>query len=216
MILIGMYDSPFTRRVAIALALRGLDFEHRNWSVGADFDRIRDYSPLGRVPVLVLDDGDVLTESSSILDWLEHEVPGAALLPAPPRERREAMRLIGLASGAADRCVGLVLERIFHPEATQSKALLARGVAQIEGTLAALDAACAKRPAQWLVGEAMTLADITVACYTTYLGNALPADLARWPALAAHVERCEAIEVFAHHHAPFSTPKPAPAKEATA
>ena len=61
MILIGMYDSPFTRRVAIALALLGYRFEHRAWSVGADFDRIRQYSPLGRVPVLVLADGQVLT-----------------------------------------------------------------------------------------------------------------------------------------------------------
>ena len=112
MILIGMYDSPFTRRVAIALALLGYRFEHRAWSVGADFDRIREYSPLGRVPVLVLDDGAVLTESAAILDWLEREPGGETLLPAGGAQRREAMRLIGLASGAADRCVAGVLERI--------------------------------------------------------------------------------------------------------
>jgi glutathione S-transferase len=71
MILIGMFDSPFVRRVAISMTLLEIPFEHRNWSVGKDFDRIREYSPLGRVPVLVLDDGRVLPESSMILDHLD-------------------------------------------------------------------------------------------------------------------------------------------------
>lgn len=208
MILIGLFDSPFTRRVAIALALAGHAFEHRAWSVGADFDRIREYSPLGRVPVLVLDDGEVLTESSAILDWLEHEHPQLGLLPATGAARREALRLIGLASGAADRGVAMVLERIFHRPEARSEAFLARGAVQVEGALAALDAACAARAGRWLVGEAMTLADITVACYATYLKDAVPADLSRWPALAALVARCEALDVFKRHYAPFYIPRP--------
>ena len=53
MLLIGMFDSPFVRRVAITMKLLDLPFEHGNWSVGKDFDRIREYNPLGRVPVLV-------------------------------------------------------------------------------------------------------------------------------------------------------------------
>ena len=216
MILIGLYDSPFTRRVAIALSLRGIAFEHRPWSVGADFDRIREYSPLGRVPVLVLDDGDVLVESSSILDWIEHDTPGAPLLPASGRDRREALRLIGIASGAADRGVAMVLERIFHPEAHRSQALLDRSRTQIEGALGALDAACAARKGRWLVGDAMSLADITVACYVTQGRHAAPVDLSRWPALAAHVERCEALEVFRAHYAPFFIPQPKGAEEVTA
>lgn len=209
MILIGMFDSPFTRRVAISLALCGQTFEHRAWSVGADFDRIREYSPLGRVPVLVLDDGEALMESSAILDWLEHEPGGARLLPPGGRARREAMRLIGLASGASDRTVGVVLERIFHPEAQRSAALLERSRTQVEGALAALDAACAARTGQWLVDDAMTLADITVACYATHASAALPVDLAGWPALAAHVARCEALPLFQRFYAPFFTPVPA-------
>jgi len=216
MILIGMYDSPFTRRVAIALALLGYAFEHRSWSVGADFDRIRGYSPLGRVPVLVLDDGQVLTESAAILDWLEHGPGGGGLLPAGGDERREAMRLIGLASGAADRCVAGVLERIFHPPQHRSEALLARGRIQVEGALAALDDACAARGGHWLVGDAMTLADITVACYATYAGQSLPVELSQWPALAAHVARCEALDVFAAHYAPFFVPQPKGTKESNA
>jgi glutathione S-transferase len=216
MLLIGMYDSPFTRRVAIALALLGYRFEHRSWSVGADFDRIREYSPLGRVPVLVLDDGAVLTESAAILDWLEHQPGGGMLLPAGGDERREAMRLIGLASGAADRVVASVLERIFHPPGHRSEALLARSRTQVEGVLAALDAACAARGGRWLGGEAMNLADITVACYATHASQALPTELPQWPALAAHVARCEALDVFAAHYAPFFTPQPKGIEESDA
>lgn len=216
MILIGLFDSPFTRRVAIALTLAGHAFEHRAWSVGADFDRIRQYSPLGRVPVLVLDDGEVLTESSAILDWLEHEAPRLGLLPPGGPARREALRLIGLASGAADRGVAMVLERIFHRPEARSDAFLARCAAQVEGVLDALQAACAARPGQWLAGDAMTLADITVACHATYLKDAVPADLCRWPALAAHVQRCESLDVFQRFHAPFYIPKPEGAEEANA
>lgn len=213
MILIGLLDSPFTRRVAIALALRGIAFEHRAWSVGADFDRIREYSPLGRVPVLVFDDGEVLMESSSILDWIEHETDGDALLPAAGAARREAMRLMGLASGAADRGVAMVLERLFHAEDKRSDALLARSQTQIDGAMAALDAACAAHDGQWLVSDAMTLADITVACYATYLKDAVPLELSRWPALAAFVARCEALDVFRAHYAPFYLPQPKGAKD---
>ena len=79
MILIGMYDSSYTRRVAIAMALYGIEFEHRSWSVGKDFDRIRAYNPLGRAPTLVLDDGEVLTESAMMLDYLDDRV-GPCLL----------------------------------------------------------------------------------------------------------------------------------------
>ena len=60
MILIGQYDSSFVRRTAIAMALLGMDFEHRPWSVFGDADRLRELNPLVRVPTLVLDDGEVL------------------------------------------------------------------------------------------------------------------------------------------------------------
>jgi glutathione S-transferase len=70
MLLIGMFDSPYVRRVAISMKRLGFPFEHGNWSVGADFERIRQYSPLGRVPVLVMDDGVALSNSSAILGAL--------------------------------------------------------------------------------------------------------------------------------------------------
>jgi glutathione S-transferase len=71
MILIGQYDSPFVRRVAIAMRLYGLPFEHRPWSAFSDAEKIAPYNPLRRVPTLVLDDGEAVIESTIILDYLD-------------------------------------------------------------------------------------------------------------------------------------------------
>ncbi len=210
-ILIGMYDSSYTRRVAIAMALYGLPFEHRAWSVGKDFDRIRQYSPLGRAPTLVLEDGEVLTESAMMLDYLDDLVgPQRGLLPATGRARRDALRLIALATGAIDKAVLIVLERIFRPVEMHSEAWLSRCRIQVDGALQELDKHCAARVGHdWLVGDAMTHADIAVSCYTTHVRESMPLDLAPYPALRARVDRCEALPVFRQHYLPFDAPVPA-------
>ena len=210
MILIGMYDSSYTRRVAIAMSLYDMPFEHRSWSVGRDFDRIRQYNPLGRAPTLVLDDGEVLTESAMMLDYLDDVVGSQrALMPATGIARRDAQRLIALATGAIDKAVLIVLERIFRPVGMHSEAWLSRCCTQVGGALGELDKACAARAGHdWLVGDAMTHADIAVACYTTHLRESLPLDLSPWPALREHVDRCEALPVFRRHYIPFDAPVP--------
>jgi glutathione S-transferase len=60
MFLIGQYDSPFVRRVAIAMRLYGIKFEHKPWSTFGDAEKIAPYNPLRRVPTLVLDSGEAL------------------------------------------------------------------------------------------------------------------------------------------------------------
>src|SRR5882672_10091388 len=109
MILIGQYDSPFVRRVAIALRHCGVPFEHRPWSVWADADQIARYNPLRRVPTLLLDDGSVLLESFCILDAIDELVgPERALLPASGPERRTGLRVAALATGICDKAVSLL------------------------------------------------------------------------------------------------------------
>lgn len=210
MILIGMYDSSYTRRVAIAMALYAMPFEHRAWSVGRDFDRIRQYNPLGRAPTLVLADGEVLTESTMMLDYLDDMVGSErALMPATGIARRDTQRLIALATGAIDKAVLIVLERIFRPVEMHSEAWLSRCRTQVEGALGELDKACAARAGHdWLVGDAMSHADIAVACFCTHLRESLPLDLSSWPSLEAHVDRCEALPVFRQHYIPFDAPVP--------
>ena len=92
MILIGMFDSPFVRRVAVSMNLLKMPFEHRNWSVGKDFELIRQFNPLGRVPALVLEDGESLIDSAAILDFLDDLVgPERALLPRTGKEDRKSV-----------------------------------------------------------------------------------------------------------------------------
>jgi glutathione S-transferase len=94
MILIGQYDSPFVRRVAIALNLYGFAFEHRPWSTFGEGDKIAPFNPLRRVPTLVLDSGEALIESTAILDYLDEMVgPEKAMIARSGPERRHALKI---------------------------------------------------------------------------------------------------------------------------
>ena len=155
MLLIGMFDSPFVRRVAITLKLLELPFEHANWSIGRDFDRVREYNPLGRVPTLVTDDGESLMESAAILDYLDELAgPERALLPSSGPDRRRALNLMAMATGAAEKGVLQVYERVFRPEDKRHAPWVDRCRVQMSGSLAAIDRYLGERGvSQWLVGN---------------------------------------------------------------
>ena len=208
MILIGMFDSPFVRRVAVSLKLHAMPFEHRNWSVGKDQAQIRKLNPLGRVPALVLDDG-VLTESSAILDYLDDRVgQGRSLLPVTGPPRRKALHLMALATGAAEKGAQQIYETVFRPADKRHEPWTKRLGEQMHGALAALDRAAATiRGSDWLIDEGITQADVTVACAFTYLDEALVLDQKLYPALRKHVARCEKLPAFKSVYAPFDAPK---------
>ena len=177
MLLIGMFDSPYVRRVVISMKRLGLPFEHGNWSVGADFERIRQYSPLGRVPVLVMDDGVVLVESAAILDAIDDLVgPARALLPPAGASRREALRLMSLAIGAGEKARDVLSQRMVRPPEKYHEPWVARCRAQMHGALGELEKSCQQRTTgQWLVDDRLTQADITVACICTMLSESVDA-----------------------------------------
>jgi glutathione S-transferase len=208
MILIGMFDSPFVRRVAVSLKLLEIPFQHKNWSVGKDQAQIRKYNPLGRVPTLVLDDGEVLVESAAILDYLDDRVGRTrALLPVTGGPRRRALNLMALATGAAEKGTLQVYEGVFRPADKRHEPWLARLREQMHGALAELDrAAAAMTGDHWLVDEGITQADVTVTCAFTFLNDALKLDAKHYPALRKHVARCEALPAFQAVKAPFYAP----------
>jgi glutathione S-transferase len=210
MLLIGMFDSPFVRRVAVSMKLLGVPFEHGNWSVGKDFDRIREYNPLGRVPTLVTDDGERLMESGAILDYLDERVgPDRALLPRSGSERRLALNLMSMATGAAEKGVSQIYERVFRPEDKRHQPWVERCRAQMSGSLSALDRYVGERGvSQWLVGKRMTQADVTVACAFTFLNDSLRVaeDRVMFQSLATLAARCESLPVFQETRTPFFTP----------
>jgi len=209
MILIGMYDSPFVRRVAVSLHLLELPFEHRNWSVGKDFELIRQFNPLYRVPALVQPDGEALIDSSAILDFVDETVGHKrALLPASGKERRDALRILALALGAADKGVLQLYEILFRPEEKRHEPWIERCRSQMQGALAELDRLAQTRTGEWMIGGRMTQADITVTCVFSYLCDALELSgaSATYPGLCALSARCEALPAFREVHAPFSPP----------
>lgn len=206
-----MFDSPFVRRVAISLKLCGIAFEHGDWSIGADFERIRQYNPLVRVPTLVLDDGEVLLESQALLDYLDELVgPQRALLARVGRERRTALKLMAIAVGAADKAREQVYERAFRPPEKRHEPWLGRCRTQMHGALSELERHAAERgTGRWLVGERMTQADITAVCAFTFLTEALAlsAHTAPYPALRALAARCEALPEFQSTRIEFFVPQ---------
>ncbi len=198
MILIGMFDSPFVRRVAVSMNLLGMPFEHRNWSVGRDFELIRQFNSLGRVPTLVQPDGEALIESAAILDFLDECAgPARALLPSAGKDRREALRLMAIAIGAAEKGVSQLYETVFRPPEKRHRPWTERCVAQMHAALTELERAWQARSGEWLIGQRMTQADVTATCVYTFLSDALAITrTATYPGLAALAARCEALPEF--------------------
>ena len=197
--LIGQYDSPFVRRVGIAMRRYGMTFRQQPWSVWADAEALGRVNPLRRVPVLVLDDGTALVESAAILDWLDDQVlPERALLPRSGVGRRDGLRAAALATGLADKSVSLLYEHVLRKQPDRSAVWVARCEAQIAETAALLERERAARTAPWWLGDALSHADVAVGCALRFLAEAHPALASRaiGPALRAHAERCEALPEF--------------------
>ena len=134
--LVGVYISPYVRRVAAAMISRGLPYEHEPVNGYREFEAASRYNPVAKVPSLVLDDGEVLFESSAILDYLNELVPSAPLIPAGSRARRATLRLAAIGHGICEQSVKLsAARRVPAPESD-----VQRLRAQVLGGLGALDA----------------------------------------------------------------------------
>jgi glutathione S-transferase len=197
MILIGQYDSPFVRRVAIALRRYPLPFEHRPWSVWGDADQIALHNPLRRVPTLLLDDGTALLETFVILDALDEQAgPSRALLPANGPLRRDGLRVAALSAGIADKAVTLLYAslKLMAP----SQVWTERCTRQIVETFQVLEADRAKRGTPYWLGQSLTHADIAFACAFRFVREAHPGllDATRLPSLSEQAARCEELREF--------------------
>lgn len=194
MILLGQYDSPYVRRVAVSLRVLGFDYVHDTRSVFGDFDAVRRVNPLARIPSLTLDDGETLIDSAAILDWLDQSVgPDRALVPPSGGERRRTLRRMALATGVIDKAGAAVYERLIRPPAYRWPEWIARCRTQAAGALDALEAE------DWPDTARLDQAQITTACVLRWLQMADPDLLpsGRYPALAVLSARCEARPEFA-------------------
>ncbi|GAB2179717.1 glutathione S-transferase family protein [Dongia sp. agr-C8] len=188
MILVGQYDSPYVRRVAISLQALGFAYEHDTRSVFGDFDSIRKTNPTGRIPALVLDDGSVLVDSGAILDYLDEEVgPERALIPRSGPARRQALHRVALACAAIDKAGAANYERLLRPQQYQWPEWIARLQTQAVSAIAALEAL------SWPADAPLDQAQVTTVCLLRYIALRSPdlAPPARFPNLAALAARCE-------------------------
>lgn len=196
MLLVGQYDSPYVRRVAIALHLFGLPFERNTMSVFSDADAMRRINPLGRIPSLVLDGGEVLIDSAAILDHLDEVVgPSRALLPPGGAERRRALQITALAAGCIDKAGALVYEETLRPAEKIHAPWLDHCRTQLASGLAALEA---RTEDGWYLGAGMMQPDITAGCMVGYLrlraADVIPTGA--YPRLERLAAECEASAGF--------------------
>jgi glutathione S-transferase len=196
--LIGMLDSPFVRRVAVSLQLLGIPFEHRSVSVFSTFEQFRRINPVVKAPSLVCDDGEVLMDSTLILDYAEClAAPSKSLMPSAPRERQHALRTIGLALAACEKSVQIVYEQQLRPAEKLHQPWLSRIQGQLLAACGALEDDLRGKPMR-VTSETITQAGITTAVAWHFTQMMVPEVLGAdaFPALQSFSEQAEQLAAF--------------------
>ena len=196
MILVGQFDSPFVRRVAVTLHHYHMPYTRNPLSVFRNVADMRQINPLVRVPALILETGETLIDSSAIIDCLDEMAgPARAMTPAHGPERRKVMQSIVLAIGASEKAVALFFERLFHSDKHINRDFEKRLTSQIDASLKKLEGDCG---GPWFFDSRMTQADITIGCMIGHLKmrvpEAFPAN--KYPKLHAVSLHCETREEF--------------------
>ncbi|MFJ2995545.1 glutathione S-transferase family protein [Pandoraea sp. NPDC087047] len=190
--LIGALASPYVRKVRIVLAEKKLDYKLELENVWGDDTRIQQSNPIGKVPCLVMEDGEAVFDSRVICEYLDTLSPVGKLIPPSGRERAEVRCWEALADGLTDAAVQIRVEGMFHDEASRSQVFIARQLGKIEEGLRAMARGLDER--QWCASNRLTLADVAVVCSLGYLDFRYPE--INWrephPNLARHFERMSA------------------------
>ncbi|WP_445178752.1 glutathione S-transferase [Pseudomonas sp. McL0111] len=194
--LIGMLDSPYVRRVAISAKRLGIALEHESVSVFRHFEQFQQINPVVKAPTLVLDDGEVLMDSTLILDYLE-AVAGKSLLPSDLKQRARTLRLIGLSLAACEKSVQIYYERNLRPADIQYQPWVERVESQLAAAYTALEAELQKQPLP-TDGDVIAQDGISVAVAWSFTNLVVPdqVDAARFPRIAQYTAYAETLEAF--------------------
>ena len=195
--LIGMLDSPYVRRVAISAKCLGIDLEHQPVSVFRHFEQFQQINPVVKAPTLVLDDGEVLIDSTLIIEYLEALAgPGNSLMPDDLDQRLRSLRLIGLALAACEKSVQLYYERNLRPAEIQFEPWVERVEGQLAAAYSALERELEMQPLKTdgtIAQDGITLA---VAWSFTHLVVPDQVDVNRFPQISAFTAYAEGLEGF--------------------
>jgi glutathione S-transferase len=164
--LLGSPTSPFVRKARIVLAEKKIEYAFELDNPWDEKSRVPDANPLGKVPVLVLEDDSTLFDSRVIVEFLDSVSPISRLIPAGNREKIEVKRWEALADGVLDAAEAVVLER-HRPSKQKSESTIKRQMEKIERGLAVMSRDLANKP--WCTGNAFTLADIACGVALGYL-----------------------------------------------
>jgi glutathione S-transferase len=195
--LIGMLDSPYVRRVAISAKRLGIALEHESVSVFRHFEQFQQINPVVKAPTLVLDDGEVLMDSTLIIDYLETLAgPANSLMPGEPTRRLRSLRLIGLALAASEKSVQLYYERNLRPADIQYEPWVERVEGQLAAAYSALERELEKHPLN--TDGSIDQDGITLAVAWSFTNLVVPdqVDAAQFPRIAAFTKYAEGLEVF--------------------
>ena len=202
MVLIGMLDSPFVRRVAITMQVLGIDYQYRPLSIFESFEEFRSVHPLVKAPTLVCDDGEMLVDSTLIIDYLELLVgPEKSLMPKDASARRTALQQIGEALVAMEKVIQLVDEETQRPADVQHEPWINRLEQQVISAAGLMEAsveAAIESGNDWLAGTDPMQADITTAVAWDFIRRMASSTVrsANHPYLIEYSERAEALPAF--------------------
>ncbi|MEE8288296.1 MAG: glutathione S-transferase N-terminal domain-containing protein [Nitrosomonadaceae bacterium] len=164
--LVGSLTSPYVRKVRVVLAEKRIGYNFDvdiPWNVGS---HVPDYNPLGKVPVLIMDDGAALFDSRVIVEYLDSAYPLSRLIPESNRDRIMVKRWEALADGISDAAATIFLERK-RPDTLQNLEWITRQQKKVTlGLEAAARELCDKK---WCEGNAYSLADIALCCTLGFL-----------------------------------------------
>ncbi len=170
--LIGTLTSPFVRKVRIVAIEKHIDLEFVVDIPWNPETRVAEFNPLGKVPVLVLDDGATLFDSRVIAEYLDTVTPVSRLIPEGNRQRIAVRRWEALADGVTDSAALIYIERAQRAAEHQSQAWIARQEQSVLRGLEAMSEELGEK--KWCTGDLMNLADITVGCALGYLDFRFP------------------------------------------
>ena len=169
--LIGSLTSPYVRKVRIVLAEKKIEYEFVLDSPWTPESAVPNLNPLGKIPVLVLDDETALFDSRVISEYLDNVAPNNKLMPAPNRERTEVKRWEALADGICDAAALLFLEKK-RPAKQQSPDWIARQESKIARGIDYMAKELGENVC--CIGMHFSLADIAAVCALGYLTFRFP------------------------------------------
>lgn len=170
--LIGSLSSPYVRKTRIVMAEKKIDCELVLENVWASDSKIHDYNPLGKVPCLILDDGEAVFDSRVICEYVDTLTPVGKLLPQERRERTEVRCWEALADGMLDAAVLMRLETTQRDAGQRSDAWIERQQRKIDDGLIAMSKGLGVK--NWCSANHFTLADIAFGCALGYMDFRMP------------------------------------------